>query len=55
MNITDFYCDKKILITGGTGFLGKCLVWKLLNDLNVDRIYILVRSKKDGLWFKNVY
>lgn len=48
MNISEFYSDKNILITGGTGFFGKCLVWKLLNDLNVKRIYILVRSKKDG-------
>lgn len=48
MDICDFYSGKKILITGGTGYLGKCLVWKLLNDSNINVIYILVRTKKDG-------
>lgn len=44
--IQKFYDGKKIFITGGTGFLGKLLVEKLLRSTNVDSIYFLIRPKK---------
>eukprot|EP00456_Euglypha_rotunda_P052299 TRINITY_DN4214_c0_g1_i19.p1 TRINITY_DN4214_c0_g1~~TRINITY_DN4214_c0_g1_i19.p1 ORF type:complete len:635 (-),score=53.32 TRINITY_DN4214_c0_g1_i19:12-1916(-) len=37
---------KTILITGCTGFLGKCLLEKLLRTIPVKRIYVLVRGRK---------
>ncbi|KAJ3618770.1 hypothetical protein MTP99_005583 [Tenebrio molitor] len=46
--IGEFYKDLTIFLTGGTGFLGKILIEKLLRrcwDLN--KIYVLVRPKKD--------
>lgn len=45
--IQKFYKDKKILITGASGFIGKVLLWKLLNSCSsVDTIYVLIRSKR---------
>ena len=46
-SIRSFYEDKVIFITGGSGFLGKVLIEKLLRSCpNVRKIYILLRSKK---------
>ncbi|CAO1328112.1 unnamed protein product [Diamesa serratosioi] len=47
MNIREFYSGKNIFITGATGFIGKVLVWKFLKDCNVNKVYILVRTKRD--------
>ena len=45
--ITEFYRNKSIFITGATGFLGKALVEKLLRSCyDIDKIYLLVRGKK---------
>ncbi|XP_076618338.1 fatty acyl-CoA reductase 1-like [Colletes latitarsis] len=39
--------DQNILITGGTGFLGKVIIEKFLRCLpNTEQIYVLVRPKK---------
>ncbi|CAH1995573.1 unnamed protein product [Acanthoscelides obtectus] len=44
--IQEFYKDANILITGGTGFLGKLLIEKLLRSCNeLSKIYLIVRSK----------
>ncbi|XP_044014386.1 fatty acyl-CoA reductase wat-like [Aphidius gifuensis] len=44
--IQKFYTGQSIFITGGTGFLGKVLVEKLLRSCDVSKIYLLIRSKK---------
>uniref|UniRef100_A0A1I8N2F6 Fatty acyl-CoA reductase n=1 Tax=Musca domestica TaxID=7370 RepID=A0A1I8N2F6_MUSDO len=47
MSIAQFYAGQEILITGGSGFIGKVLIEKILRSLpNVGKVYILLRSKK---------
>lgn len=44
--IPRYYAGKKLLITGATGFIGKVLIWKLLQSCPlIDTIYVLIRSK----------
>ena len=46
-SIPEFYAGRTILITGATGFIGKVLIWKLLQSCPlIKRIYILLRAKK---------
>lgn len=46
--ISDYYRNKTILITGVTGFIGKVLLEKLLRKCSgVSAIYCLVRDKND--------
>ncbi|XP_075230970.1 fatty acyl-CoA reductase wat-like [Lycorma delicatula] len=46
--IQEFYRNKSVFITGGTGFMGKVIVEKLLRTCpHINRIFILVRSKKN--------
>ncbi|XP_026686569.1 fatty acyl-CoA reductase wat-like [Diaphorina citri] len=43
----EFYRDKTIFLTGGTGFMGKTVVEKLLRSCpHLKHIYLLVRPKK---------
>jgi FlaA1/EpsC-like NDP-sugar epimerase len=45
--ISEFYKEKSIFLTGATGFLGKALIEKLLRSCSqVKTIYVLVRKKK---------
>ncbi|KXJ70568.1 hypothetical protein RP20_CCG023141 [Aedes albopictus] len=45
--IKEFYKGRDIFITGGTGFMGKVLIEKLLRSCNgVNRIFLLLREKK---------
>lgn len=45
--IQEFYAGQSIFITGGTGFLGKLIIEKLLRSCsNLSVIYLLVRPKK---------
>lgn len=48
LKVVNFYKNKKILLTGGTGFLGKVILWKLLDACpDVAKIYLLLRPKND--------
>jgi fatty acyl-CoA reductase len=44
--ILDFYENQTVFITGGTGFVGKVLIEKLLRSTKVATIYVLIRAKK---------
>ncbi|PZC70617.1 hypothetical protein B5X24_HaOG215448 [Helicoverpa armigera] len=45
--IPEFYKGKTIFVTGGSGFIGKVLIEKLLYSCTeLDRIYLLLRNKK---------
>lgn len=44
--IQEFYKGANVFLTGGTGFMGKALIEKLLRDTEVETIYVLIREKK---------
>lgn len=45
--IPEFYAGREIFITGGSGFMGKALIEKLLYSCpEVGNIYVLLRTKK---------
>lgn len=46
-NISAFYRDKVVFVTGGTGFIGKIVVEKLLRTSEVKQVILLVREKKN--------
>ena len=44
--VADFYRGKTIFLTGASGFIGKVLIWKLLQSCpDLDTIYVLIRPK----------
>uniref|UniRef100_A0A1Y1MBE1 Fatty acyl-CoA reductase n=2 Tax=Photinus pyralis TaxID=7054 RepID=A0A1Y1MBE1_PHOPY len=45
--VDEMFADRTLLITGGTGFMGKVLVEKVLRTCpSIKRIYLLIRNKK---------
>lgn len=45
--IQKFYANETIFLTGCTGFIGKCVVEKLLRSCpDLKKLYIMIRSKK---------
>ena len=47
-SVQEFYAGKTVFITGGSGFMGKVLIEKLLYSCSqVQEIIILVRSKRE--------
>lgn len=45
--IAEFYKERSVFVTGGTGFMGKVLVEKLLRSCSeIERIYLLMRPSK---------
>ncbi|GJQ74568.1 hypothetical protein Trydic_g21429 [Trypoxylus dichotomus] len=47
MKINDFFENTNILITGGTGYIGKVLIEKLLRSQpDINKIYLLIRPNK---------
>lgn len=46
--ISDFFIGRDIFITGGTGFMGKVLIEKLLRSCSgLNRVFVLIRSKNN--------
>lgn len=53
LNIRKTFCEKSVLITGASGFLGRVLTEKLLRDCkNINKIYLLFRPKREQDWVK---
>ncbi|KAL0881184.1 hypothetical protein ABMA27_002295 [Loxostege sticticalis] len=46
-SVSDFYAGKSVLVTGGTGFIGKVYIEKLLRSCkDINKVFILIRQKK---------
>ncbi|KAH8355149.1 hypothetical protein KR093_006834 [Drosophila rubida] len=43
--IKEFYKNKTIFLTGGSGFLGRVVIEKVLRATDASRIYVMIRSK----------
>uniref|UniRef100_A0A182W9K4 Fatty acyl-CoA reductase n=1 Tax=Anopheles minimus TaxID=112268 RepID=A0A182W9K4_9DIPT len=46
-SIREFYEDSTVLLTGGTGFIGKALLEKLLRCFEVKSVFLLIRQKRN--------
>ena len=45
--IVDFFAKRTILVTGGSGFVGKVLIEKLLRSCtSLEKIYVIIRPRK---------
>lgn len=48
-SVVNFYTGRSVFITGGSGFIGKVLIEKLLSSCpDIGRIYLLIRPSRDG-------
>ncbi|XP_015161535.1 fatty acyl-CoA reductase 2-like [Solanum tuberosum] len=55
IGIFEFFEGKNILVTGGTGFLAKALIEKMLRTTpKINKIYILIRAKDKGAAFNRL-
>lgn len=45
--ISDSFKNQRIFVTGGTGFMGKVFIERLLRTTEVEKIYLLIREKKN--------
>ena len=45
-SIPAFYAGRSVFVTGGTGFMGKILIEKLLRSCDVRELFILIRPKR---------
>lgn len=46
-SVSEWYTGRSVFITGGTGYMGKVLIEKLLRDCGgIKTIYVLCRPKK---------
>ena len=43
--LEDYFIGKTVFLTGGTGVLGGCLLYKLTVELQVRKVFVLIRSK----------
>ncbi|CAH2101835.1 unnamed protein product [Euphydryas editha] len=46
-DVLKFYDNAVVFLTGGSGFIGKQLIEKLIRSCNIRKIYILIRVKKN--------
>lgn len=45
-SVREYFRSKTLFITGATGYVGRFLIYKILKDLDVERIYITLRPKR---------
>jgi fatty acyl-CoA reductase len=46
-DIAEFYSHKDVFITGATGFMGKCLLEKMIRSVpDIGHVMILIRPKR---------
>lgn len=46
-SVPQWFRDREVMVTGGTGFMGKVLLAKLLMSCpDIKAIYVLIRDKK---------
>lgn len=54
-SIRKFYEGTELFITGGSGFIGKALIEKLLRSCpRIETIYVLMREKKDKTFAQRI-
>jgi hypothetical protein len=46
ISIYDFYKEQVVFLTGATGGLGRCLLYKLCIVLDVQRLYVLIHRSE---------
>ncbi|XP_022837119.1 fatty acyl-CoA reductase wat-like [Spodoptera litura] len=46
--VQQFYQDAVVFVTGGTGFLGKQLIEKLIRSTKLSKVYVVLRPKKSN-------